>query len=83
MYSSKAEAIIRAHDQSFPLFLYAAFQNIHTPLDAPDDYLTMYRQITRANGWTGLRKQAAGNIKLGLGKYTTLGIAFTNFLQLW
>ena len=58
MYGSAAETIISAHDTSQPLFLYVALQNVHTPLEAPTEYLSQYNTA----GLTYARKKASGKL---------------------
>ena len=40
-----AVRLIEAHDVSTPLFLYLAFNAVHTPYQAPQDYLDKYNSI--------------------------------------
>ena len=39
MYSKHLADALRAHDYSTPVFVYAAWQNTHSPLEVPDIYL--------------------------------------------
>ncbi len=39
MYSKHLVEALRAHDYSTPVFVYAAWQNTHSPLEVPDIYL--------------------------------------------
>ncbi|EGD73793.1 arylsulfatase [Salpingoeca rosetta] len=45
MYAREAERIIHAHDPTTPLFLYLAFQNVHSPLEVPDRFLDKYPDV--------------------------------------
>ncbi|KAK3801923.1 hypothetical protein RRG08_004789 [Elysia crispata] len=45
-FATRAEQIIGSHDPNSSLFLYLAFQNVHMPLQAPDEYLDLYQDIT-------------------------------------
>ena len=37
--------IVESHDASEPLFMYMAFQNVHTPVQAPNIYVDKYKDI--------------------------------------
>ena len=39
------EKIVKAHDPSQPLFMYMAFQNVHAPNQAPENYIEKYTFI--------------------------------------
>ena len=58
MYANKAKGIIEDHDKDTPLFLYMALQNIHTPLESPQEYMDVYPGALETLGITGKRKQA-------------------------
>lgn len=45
LYRDRIKSIIEDHDKDQPLFLYAAFQNPHYPLEAPLEYEDMYSFI--------------------------------------
>ena len=36
------ETIVRSHDPAQTLFLYMAFQNVHDPVQAPQQYIDKY-----------------------------------------
>ena len=42
----QAEKIVSAHDPSKPLFLYLPFQNVHSPVQAPQAYVDKYKFIS-------------------------------------
>ncbi|KAJ8359505.1 hypothetical protein SKAU_G00160300 [Synaphobranchus kaupii] len=44
-YQRLVKQILRAHDHKRPLFLYLAFQAVHTPLQAPARFLRQYRSL--------------------------------------
>jgi len=56
LYANAAEEIINTHDPADPLFLYVALQNVHSPLDAPQEYLDIYQGYQL----TGPRKKVSG-----------------------
>merc|ERR1739838_511835 len=58
LYGNAAETIINDHDASEPLFLYVALQNVHTPLEAPTEYLSQYNSY----GLTYKRKKASAMV---------------------
>lgn len=39
------EKIVKSHDPTKPLFLYMAFQNVHSPAQAPQQYVDKYKFI--------------------------------------
>lgn len=49
VFSTTAASIIATHDQSTPLFLYLAFQNVHWPLEAPAEYIARFANTTGGN----------------------------------
>lgn len=49
MYSRVISNAIEQHDLSKPLFLYAAFQNVHEPIDAPDAFRDLYANSTNSS----------------------------------
>lgn len=46
LFADEAVRVIKAHDQSKPLFLYLAFTAPHTPFQAPKEYLDRHSEIT-------------------------------------
>jgi arylsulfatase A-like enzyme len=42
LYASSAVSLIRAHDPATPLFLYLAFQAVHSPDQVPQQYIDPY-----------------------------------------
>ena len=42
-FTDRLVKVIGEHNVSRPLFLYAAYQSIHGPLEVPDRFLDMYR----------------------------------------
>jgi len=47
LFAERAEELIRAHDQANPMFLYLAFNAIHTPLDVSSEYYDLYDPSVR------------------------------------
>src|SRR5262249_33792011 len=45
LIGADAVRVIKAHDAASPLFLYLAFTAPHTPYQAPQNYLDMYKGI--------------------------------------
>ncbi|XP_019643888.1 PREDICTED: arylsulfatase B-like [Branchiostoma belcheri] len=45
LFASKAIEIIRNHPQNKPMFLYLPFQAVHSPLEAPREYIDMYKNV--------------------------------------
>ena len=45
LYATRAKQIIRAHDPASPLFLYMPFQAVHSPIQAPQRYITPYEGL--------------------------------------
>ena len=45
LWNQEASRIIAEHNSSTPLFLYMAFENVHDPIQAPDEYLRKYKII--------------------------------------
>ena len=61
------EEIVRSHDPAQPLFLYMAFQNVHIPVQAPQQYVNKYRFIKNDlrrhyAGMVDILDEAVGNI---------------------
>ena len=56
-----------SHDPAQPLFLYIAFQNVHFPVQTPQQYVNKYRFITNDlrrhyAGMVDILDEAVGNI---------------------
>jgi arylsulfatase A-like enzyme len=45
LLGNEAVKLIEEHDPATPLFLYLAFNAVHTPYQAPQDYLDQYKNI--------------------------------------
>lgn len=66
-FVKRVENIIESHNASTPLFMYVPFQNVHGPLQVPDQYKTPYEGITNGHrrsyaGMTSALDEAVGNI---------------------
>ncbi|XP_033636869.1 arylsulfatase J-like [Asterias rubens] len=49
LFTSRAQQIIRQHHKRTPFFLYLAYKNVHSPLQAPNRYTSLYKD-TIVNG---------------------------------
>lgn len=59
LYGQQAANIVERHNSTKgPLFLYLAFQSVHTPLQVPEPYYHQYRN----RPWSPVRKTYAGMI---------------------
>ena len=61
------EKIVKSHDPAQPLFLYMAFQNVHSPVQAPHQYVDKYKFIKndlrrRYAGMVDILDEAVGNL---------------------
>ncbi|XP_078344679.1 arylsulfatase B-like isoform X2 [Oculina patagonica] len=45
LYAKQAQNVILSHNASLPLFLYLPFQNVHGPMEAPEEYVDKYHFI--------------------------------------
>ena len=45
LFVKKAKEAIDSHNKSVPMFLYVAFQSVHSPLEVPDSYVKPYAFI--------------------------------------
>ncbi|XP_043917545.1 arylsulfatase J [Protopterus annectens] len=74
MYTQKVEQILISHNPKKPLFLYLAFQAVHTPLQVPMHYVERYRSITnihrrRYAAMVTCLDEAINNVTRALKKY--------------
>ena len=44
-HQQRVKEIVSAHDPSQPLFVYLPFQNVHSPVEAPQEYIDKYSFI--------------------------------------
>eukprot|EP00062_Callorhinchus_milii_P021951 gi/632979209/ref/XP_007906344.1/ PREDICTED: arylsulfatase I isoform X2 [Callorhinchus milii] len=74
LYAQRVSKLLASHNPRDPLFIYLAFQAVHTPLQSPKEYIYQYRSL----GNVARRKYAAmvtcmdeaiKNITLALKKY--------------
>ncbi|XP_077991176.1 arylsulfatase B-like [Glandiceps talaboti] len=54
LFGRKAAKYIEKHDKTLPMFLYLAFQSVHGPLQVPEKYIRMYKNVTDKNRRTKL-----------------------------
>ncbi|KAJ1128344.1 hypothetical protein NDU88_006723 [Pleurodeles waltl] len=55
LYTQRVSRILAAHNPQEPIFIYVAFQAVHTPLQSPKEYIYRYRNM----GNVARRKYAA------------------------
>ena len=79
----RAEHVVKSHDASNgPLFLYMAFQNVHSPVQAPKQYVDKYSFIDDTirqtyAGMVDIMDEAVGNIT---GAFKEAGYVCISFL---
>ena len=61
------ETIVKSHDPAQPFFLYMAFQNVHDPVQAPQQFIDKYKFIKNDvrrtyAGMVDILDEAVGNI---------------------
>ncbi|ESO91397.1 hypothetical protein LOTGIDRAFT_105309 [Lottia gigantea] len=44
-FTDRSLEIIRSHDTDIPLFLYLPFQNVHEPIQVPEEYADLYPHV--------------------------------------
>ncbi|XP_033870643.3 arylsulfatase J-like [Acipenser ruthenus] len=74
MYTQKVVDILASHNPRKPLFLYLAFQAVHSPLQVPSRYLEHYKSITNLHrrkyaAMVTCLDEAINNVTLALKKY--------------
>ncbi|KAA0186810.1 hypothetical protein HAZT_HAZT002131 [Hyalella azteca] len=85
LFSDRADAVLRSRDPGTPLFLYVAFQSVHTPLQVPAQYSNLYSNISDHDrkiylGMVTAMDEAVGRIVTSLketGHYDNSVIVFT------
>ncbi|XP_073496043.1 arylsulfatase J [Phyllobates terribilis] len=74
MYTQRVHDILASQNPKKPLFLYIAYQAVHSPLQAPGNYLENYKSITNVNrrryaAMLSCLDDAVNNITTALQKY--------------
>ncbi|KAG9480254.1 hypothetical protein GDO78_011976 [Eleutherodactylus coqui] len=74
MYTQRVQNILASHNPKKPIFLYIAYQAVHSPLQAPGNYLENYKSITNVNrrryaAMLSCLDDAVNNITMALQKY--------------
>ncbi|XP_059143568.1 arylsulfatase B-like [Physella acuta] len=85
LYADRIQQIISTHKTEVPLYLYLAFQQVHEPLQVPDDYYNLYPNVTDENrrrfvGMVTALDDAVGQVVKALkdrGLYNKTLIVFT------
>ena len=64
LFTNEAVRVVNDHDSSSPLFLFAAFQNLHPPLEVPPEYIQRYDPPLNStiNGMTSFLDDSVGNL---------------------
>eukprot|EP00041_Stephanoeca_diplocostata_P018397 m.384793 g.384793 ORF g.384793 m.384793 type:complete len:419 (-) comp21000_c0_seq2:1029-2285(-) len=68
LFTNGAVEAINNHDPTTPLFLFAAFQNLHPPLEVPQSYVDVYPKNLRTtiNGMATFLDESVGNLTQAL-----------------
>lgn len=71
--AQQAEKVIEEHNPAKPLFLYLPFQNVHFPVQAPQNYIDKYSFIDNKQRRTyaallDIADEAIGNVTKSLEK---------------
>ncbi|XP_019377566.1 PREDICTED: arylsulfatase J [Crocodylus porosus] len=74
MYTQKVQQILESHNPKKPIFLYIAYQAVHSPLQAPGKYFENYRSINNINrrryaAMLACLDEAVHNVTLALKRY--------------
>nr|XP_008516307.1 PREDICTED: arylsulfatase J isoform X1 [Equus przewalskii] len=74
MYTQRVQQILASHDPRKPIFLYIAYQAVHSPLQAPSRYFEHYRSIVNINrrryaAMLSCLDEAINNVTLALKTY--------------
>ncbi|OCT97139.1 arylsulfatase J [Xenopus laevis] len=74
MYTQRVQQILSKHNPNNPLFLYIAYQAVHSPLQAPGNYMENYNSITNENrrryaAMLSCLDDAVNNVTTALKKY--------------
>lgn len=70
LFTERAEKVIVEHDPSQRLFLYQAFQAVHSPTEVPESYVTQYAAMAEPRrtfaGMLSCLDEGVGNITKAL-----------------
>lgn len=74
MYTQRVQQILASHNPTKPIFLYIAYQAVHSPLQAPGRYFEHYRSIININrrryaAMLSCLDEAVNNVTLALKTY--------------
>ncbi len=74
IFTSKVQDIVKNHDQAKPLFMYLPYQSVHSPLQAPQEYIDKYSNIHDENrrkfaGMVSIMDEAVKNVTDTFKKY--------------
>ena len=68
MFTKEAQKLIMDHDSSSPMYLYLAFQAVHSPLQVPQQYIQQYEGVIKDKnrrtyaGMVSAMDEAIGNV---------------------
>ncbi|KAJ8390290.1 hypothetical protein AAFF_G00108590 [Aldrovandia affinis] len=74
MYTQKAVSILASHNPRRPIFLYLAYQAVHSPLQVPSRYLERYKSIPNLHrrkyaAMVTCLDEAVNNVTMALKRY--------------
>ncbi len=74
LFTSRVQDIVKNHDKTKPLFIYLPYQNVHDPLQAPQEYIDRYANIQDTHrriyaGMVSILDEAVKNVTDSFKKY--------------